>query len=212
VARLFGAWTGRTTGPLARRARERRRRHLAQETAQTQIGLAFPSVPYGDPAFYAARGVVGVLSGGMSGRLFVEIREKRGLAYAVAAQYHSLKGLGSILCYAGTTPDRAQETLDVLVEELRRVCEGITEEEVERTKAGLLSSLVMEGESTLARASAIAGDWYMLGEVVPLATVRERIVALTPRALLAYLEAHPPASFTMVTLGPGTLALPEDGP
>ena len=208
IDRLFGAWSDASVQSLPLRARTSRRRHITQETAQVQIGIAYDSVPYGHKDFYIARMIVGVLSGGMSGRLFVEVREKRGLAYAVSAACHTLKGHGAVLCYAGTTVERAQETLDLVLAELNRLREGIADEELERAKTGLLSSLVMEGESTTARSFAVASDWYMLGHVVPLSQVREEITRIRVQDLLAYLEQHPPGDFTFVTLGPRELALP----
>ena len=84
-----------------------------------------PAVPPGHEDYYSARVAVSVLSGGMSARLFTEVREKRGLCYAIGARYHSLKDAAGIACYAGTTPDKAQETLDVTVAEFRRLADGI---------------------------------------------------------------------------------------
>ena len=69
-------------------------------------------MPFGHPEYYAALGAVNVLSGGMSARLFTEVREKRGLCYSVWASYQTFKDRASVLCYAGTTNERAQETLD----------------------------------------------------------------------------------------------------
>ena len=77
--------------------------------------MAYPSAAYSDPDYYQARGAVGVLSDGMSSRLFREIREKRGLCYTVYAMNHFVRNRGSVLCYAGTTNERAQETLDVML-------------------------------------------------------------------------------------------------
>src|SRR5262249_31387105 len=142
-----------------------KRAHLEKETTQTQIGIAYPSVPIGHPDYYAALGAVNVLSGGMSARLFTEVREKRGLCYAVWATYQTLRDRASVLCYAGTTNERAQETLDVMLGELKRLQEGIEKEEVERVQAGLKSSLIMQEESTSARAGTLASDWYYLGRV-----------------------------------------------
>ena len=87
---------------------------------------------------------------------------KRGLCYAVWASYQTFKDRASVLCYAGTTNERAQETLDVTLGELQRLQEGIEAEEVERVQAGLKSSLIMQEESTSARAG-YAG----LGLVLP---------------------------------------------
>ena len=141
--------------------------HLTKDTTQTQIALAYPSVPFGHPEYYAAQGAVQVLSGGMGARLFTEIAEKRGLCYAVCASYQTFKDRASIIGYAGTTNERAQETLDVTLAELRRLQEGVEQDEVERVQAGLKSSVIMQEESTSARAGSLASDWYYLGRVRP---------------------------------------------
>ena len=80
-------------------------------------------------------------------------------------QYHSLKETAGIACYAGTTPDKAQETFDVIIAEFNRLAEGISEEEMQRAKVGLKSSLIMQSESSSSRAGGIATDYYMLGRV-----------------------------------------------
>jgi predicted Zn-dependent peptidase len=182
-----------------------KRAHLSKETQQTQIAIAFPSVPIGHPEYYAALGAVNVLSGGMSARLFTEVREKRGLCYAVWATYTTFKDRASVLCYAGTTNDRAQETLDVTLGELQRLQEGISKDEVERVQAGLKSSLIMQEESTSARAGTLASDWYYLGRVRTVEEIQAAVNGLTPRKILNHLRRHPPQDFTIVTLGPKPL-------
>jgi predicted Zn-dependent peptidase len=138
----------------------------------------------------------------MSARLFTEVREKRGLCYAIGARYHSLKEAAGIMCYAGTTPEKAQETLDVVVAEFRRLAEGISEEELERAKVGLKSAVIMQSESSSSRAGAIGSDYYMLGRVRSLDEIKERIEATSVEAILESLERHPFGDFTVVTIGP----------
>jgi predicted Zn-dependent peptidase len=207
VGRLFGDWKGaaepaltlgETPGPVG---------HVAKETAQTQIGLAYPSVPISHPDYYAARGAVNVLSGGMSSRLFTEVREKRGLCYSVGATYQTFKDRASILCYAGTTNDRAQETLDVVLAELRRLGDGVDQEEVDRVRAGLKSALIMQEESTGSRAATLASDWYFLGRVRSFDEMQATINALTPEAIVDYARRFPPRDLTIVTLGPKPLRI-----
>src|SRR5262249_2858138 len=159
VERLLGDWQGAPDTSLQLTPPSGRVTHLAKETTQTQIGIAYPSVPIGHPEYYAALGAVNILSGGMSARLFTEVREKRGLCYAVSASYATFKDRASVLCYAGTTNERAQQTLDVTLGELLRLKDGIEPEEVERVQAGLKSSLIMQEESTSARAGSLASDW-----------------------------------------------------
>src|SRR4029079_4109304 len=104
--------------------------HEQQKSEQTHIGIAYPSVTEIDPDYYTVRLATEVLSGGMSGRLFTEIREKRALCYSVSAGYRSLKGQGSIFGYAGTSNDRAQATLDTFIAEIHRLQQGITQAEL----------------------------------------------------------------------------------
>jgi predicted Zn-dependent peptidase len=209
VERLFGDWKPGPEPSLKLVSSSARHHHLAKETAQTQIGIAYPSVPIGHDDYYAAQGAVNVLSGGMSARLFTEVREKRGLCYAVWASYQTFKDRASVVCYAGTTNDRAQETLEVTLAELKRLRQGIDPEEVERVKAGLKSSLIMQEESTSARAGSLASDWYYLGRVRSIQEIQMAINSLTPQRITAHLDRCPPRDFTIVTLGPQPLAVPD---
>jgi predicted Zn-dependent peptidase len=164
---------------------------LRRPTAQVQIGLAYPDVGPEDPGFYAARLALEVLSGGMSSRLFTEVREKRGLVYAVSAFPAGVKGQGLLMAYAGTTRDRAKETLAVMLQEMERLAEGVTEEELARAKVGLRTALVMGDESIRTRASSMARDLYMLGRVRPLAEIEARVEGTTLEEVNAFLRAHP---------------------
>src|SRR5206468_1576006 len=155
--------------------------------------------------YYSALGAVNVLSGGMSARLFTEIREKKGLCYAVWATYQTLKDRASVVSYAGTTNERAQETLDLMLHELRRLQDGVEDEEVARVQAGLKSSLIMQQESTASRALSLASDWYYLARVRSLEEIRSAIDGLTPAAIVRYLRRCPPRDFSIVTLGPQPL-------
>jgi predicted Zn-dependent peptidase len=205
VEELFGNWKVKPEPSYTSGPRGPARDHIPHESTQTQIGIAYDSVPYRDPDYYAAWAVVGVLSGGMSSRLFTEVREKRGLCYSVFATLNSLRDQGRILCYAGTTVERAQETLDVTLQELMRLGNGISEDELDRCKARAKSSLIMQQESSSSRASSNARDWYHLGRVTTLEEVREKIEALTVDTLLAHIAKHPARDFTILTLGPEPL-------
>lgn len=209
VDRHFGDWQPRDEPTFRVRKPLGGRKHLTKETVQTHIALAYPSVPFGHKDYYAAQGAVQVLSGGMSSRLFTEVREKEGLCYAVWATYQTFKDMAAILCFSSTRPDRAQNTLNLMVRELWRLQEGVETDEVERVKAGLKSTLIMQDESTSARAGAIASDWYYLGRVRPTEEIQAAIDALTPRKIVDYARRYPPEAFTMVTLGPKPLRMPK---
>jgi predicted Zn-dependent peptidase len=201
VGQVFSSWQQRELPALVAKPSDGPNCHLESESNQTHIGVAYPSVPYAHPDYYQARGAVGVLSDGMSSRLFTEVREKRGLVYTVYASYHSLKQVGSVLCYAGTTTERAQKTLDVMLAELGRLSEGIQPPELDRLKARIKSSLVFQQESSPSRAGSIAGDWYHLGYVRTLDEVGRIIDGLSCASINHYLQKNPPQDFTIVTLG-----------
>ena len=211
VGRLFGEWEG-ASPPLPTPSTEGRirYRHLPKpEASQMQIGVGYPEVDPTHLEFYDALMAVQVLSAGMGSRLFTEVREKRGLVYSVFASNRAVKGAGMVLAYAGTTPDRSQESLDVLLGELKRLPEGVTEDEVARAKTGLLSSLVMQGESTGARVGALTRDQFLRGRLRTLDEIRADIERVTPATIQAHLRAHPPGEFTVVTLGPTELEVRE---
>ncbi|MBI3862173.1 MAG: insulinase family protein [Planctomycetia bacterium] len=205
VEELFGGWQPKAAPSFATGPRGPARDHISHESTQTQIGIAYDSVPYRDPEYYAAWAAVSILSGGMSSRLFTEVREKRGLCYSVYASLNSLRDQGKILCYAGTTVERAQETLDVTLQELVRLGQGISDDELDRCKARAKSSLIMQQESSSSRASSNARDWYHLGRVTTLDEVRDKIESLTVEKLLDHIVRHPARDFTVLTLGPQPL-------
>jgi predicted Zn-dependent peptidase len=208
VERLFGGWENRAVPDLTPGPHTPASGHLPKDTQQTQIALAFPSAPVTHPDYYAARAAEGVLSGGMSARLFTEVREKRGLCYSVGVRHETFRDRAAMVGYAGTGADRAQQTLDVTLAELRKLKDGVTDDEIDRVKAGLKSSLIMQEESTSARAGAIASDWYFLGRVRSSEEVRSAIEGLSPRAVLDYLDRFPVRDVTLVTLGPTPLTVP----
>ena len=209
VARLFGDWKPSNRVDMTPRPHTPESSHIQKDTHQTHIAFAYPSVPIGHPGYYAARGAEGVLSGGMSARLFTEVREKRGLCYAIGIGHETFKDRGTMVGYAGTGADRAQETLDVTIAELRKLKDNVEEDEIDRVKAGLKSSLIMQEESTAARAAAIASDWYFLGRVRTSEEIHDAIDALTPKQVTDHLANHPIRDIKIVTVGPKPLEIPE---
>ena len=208
IGEAFGDWEGVARPPVVPGVHAPTSNHIPKDTQQTQIALAFPSATFGTDDFYPARGAISVLSGGMSARLFTEVREKRGLCYSVSASYDTVKDRAAVVCYAGTGADRAQQTLDVMIGELVRLKDGIEPEEVDRVRAGLKTSLIMQQESTSSRASSMATDWFYLKRVRRIDEVQSAIDALTPAGILGYLERFPAKDFTVVTLGPTPLIVP----
>ena len=106
-----------------------------------------------------------------------------------------------MFAYAGTTTERAQETLDVMLDEIRKLGDGIDDDELRRCKARTKSSLIMQQESTGARAGAIARDWFHLQRVKTLDEIHEQVEALTVDRIVEYLNQHPIQDVTVLTIG-----------
>ena len=203
----FGGWQGDGVNLPGVQVGKPGRRHVVADSAQVQIGLAFPGPKPGTDEAYVHNVALNVLSGSMGSRLFTEVREKRGLVYSVSAFFRTLRGFGYTVGYAGTTPERADETLDVFLAELRRLAKGVSAEELERAKTGILSGLVMQGESSGATAGRLAGDTFNLGRPRTLEEITSQIEAVTLDDVNQYVAANPVPEPTVVTLGPAGVAV-----
>ncbi len=202
VEAVFGSWKSCPSLEPERGRLPQSPFHIEHDSAQTHIGLAWDTIPYSHERYYEAWAAISLLSGGMSSRPFTEVREKRGLCYAISASLSTLRDEGRVFAYAGTTPERAQETLDVTVAEILRLHEGITDDELQRCKARAKSSLIMQQESTTSRASSLARDIYHLNRVVTLDEINARINALTTEQVREFAVEYTPKSMVLVTLGP----------
>src|SRR5690606_40513588 len=131
--------------------------------------------------------------------LFTEFCEKRALDNNVRAGYTAYQSYGAVVGYAGTSNERAQETLDVFVAELHRLSRGIDESELQRAKVGLKAATIMQGESTSARAGALAHDWFMRGRIRTLDEIKQAIDAVTLDEVNDWHDNTPPGPFTVVT-------------
>jgi predicted Zn-dependent peptidase len=207
VQQIFGDWAAKSRAEFKVETTHSGSAHLEKDLEQTQIALAYPSVPIGHAEYYHALGAVAILSQDMSSRLFTNVREKHGLCYAVYASYEPFKDRASIVAYAGAKPELAQETLDRTLHELRTLKDGIEEEELARVKVGLKAGLIMRQESTLARAGSLTSDWYYLGRLRPLEELQAKINGLSVAGVLGYAERFPVKDVTLVTLGPKALEL-----
>jgi predicted Zn-dependent peptidase len=209
VEMQFGSWQDGRAAVMKEVPPPRKYLHVPAESSQTHIGIAFQGVPYSHADYFQLRGAVGVLSDGMSSRLFTEVREKRGLCYTVYSVCHSLRDRGGVFAYAGTTKERAQETLDVMAAELRGLFRGIEQAELDRLKGRIKRAIILQQESSPSRSGSIAYDWYYLARVRTMDELRAIIDGLTVESINAYLAAHPPGEFTVVTLGPEGLEWKE---
>jgi len=208
---LTGDWSGEAPGFETGGEPPRGYAHEKDDSAQVQIVLVHDAPREVDDDSVRERLLTRVLSGGMSCRLFTEVREKRGLCYAVQAGYTAEKDFGSVPAYVGTTPERAQQSLDVLHAELERIgtaAGAVDPEEFERATMGMKSRLVFSGESTSARARAIAGDFVTIGRPRTLSERAAEIDAVTLDDLNRYAASRDLGRPTIQTLGPSELAPP----
>jgi predicted Zn-dependent peptidase len=207
AARSLGSWEGAAKAPQVPPPSPQPQVHIEhRESQQEHIAAAAPSVPYGHEDYYAAIIAAEVLGGGMSSRLFEEVREKRGLVYSVGASYVPGRHQGSWRAYAGTTPEKAPQTYAVLLHEMRKLdAEGVTEDEFERFRGSTRSSVIMSGESTNARLRSLLTSWWYEGRMKPLSYVRERIDSVTLEQVNRTLREWPVAERLVVcALGPNT--------
>jgi len=202
-------WSGSIKQPVPVGTPTRGYAHIDDESNQVQVMIVHDAPHEGHEDAVFEKLVISVLSGGMSGRLFTEVREKRGLCYSVSASYRADKDRGVVSNYVGTTPERAQESLDVLMAEIMRIGEGnVTNEELTRAKTGIKSRLIFSGESTGARASAIAADYLNLGRTRTLDEIIDKVNAVGLDEFNGYLQRRNIGTPTIQTLGPDALKAP----
>ncbi len=206
---LLNGWAGSAAEPEIASGAPRGYAHEHDDSNQAQIICVHDAPPAGHPDHMLERVAVSILSGGMSGRLFTEVREKRGLCYSVSASYRADRDFGSVTGYVGTTPERAQESLEVLLAEFERLRGGAEQDEFDRALVGLKSRVVFSGESTSARAGALASDQHKLGRPRSLDEITAELDAITLDAVNAYLSGRTLGRVTIQTLGPDTLSPPE---
>ncbi|MBX3390938.1 MAG: insulinase family protein [Phycisphaeraceae bacterium] len=205
---LLGDWSGTSPEPVVDGVPVRGYGHEIDATNQMQIVLVYDAPTESSSDSLLEKIVVNVLSGGMSGRLFTEVREKRGLCYSVSAGYRGDRDTGGVVAYVGSKPERAQESLDVLIAELRKILtkEGaVTADEFERARTGMKSRLVFAGESSAARAAAIGSDYFRLGRCRTLAELSREVDAVTLEQVNEYLSRRQLGPMTIQTVGPAPL-------
>jgi predicted Zn-dependent peptidase len=169
---------------------------------QVRVVLGFPSVGYGDTDYYPTMLLSTLLGGGMSSRLFQEIREKRGLVYSIYSFAAPFQDGGLFGIYAGTGESEAAELMPVMLAELGKVQTSITEAELSRARAQLKASLLMSQESTGSRCEQLARQIQTFGRVIPTAEVLAKINAVTQADICRAAARHFRASPTLATVGP----------
>ncbi len=181
-----------------------------RDLEQLHLTLGFEGVGYHDPDFYAASVLSTLLGGGMSSRLFQEIREKRGLVYSIYSFTSFYEDGGMLGVYAGTGEDEITELIPVLCDEIARVGEDVRSAEIDRARAQIKANLLMGLESTMARCEHLGHHMLIYGRPVPVAEVIERLdqvdAAMVGRVARRLFATAP----TLAALGPTDALEPYD--
>ena len=156
-------------------------KRTTRELEQAHIVLGFNGIAYGDADYYTAQLLSTLLGGGMSSRLFQEIRERRGLAYSVFSFASSYTDGGVFGVYCGTGPDKLAELTPVIADELHKICETVTSEEVDRARTQLKSGLLMSLESSSSRCERLGRQMLIFNRSIPIEEMVAEIDAITAK-------------------------------
>jgi len=152
---------------------------LISDHEQAHIVLGMEGRAYNSDGFYAVQILASILGGGMSSRLFQEVREKRGLCYSVYAFHWAFADSGIFGVAASTGEDEVSDLMPVVLDELRKATETITDEEVIRVRNQIRAGLLMSLESPSSRAGQLARQQILWGRTIPLQETVERINRIT---------------------------------
>lgn len=216
VRELFGDWTAGNPEAVPLVFQPSMTTHLPGESAQAHLSLYWRGIdpllsgrvqpdhmhPGGmNPDWLPWHLALGALSGGSASRIFVAVREERGLAYSASIGAQVLGGQGFVGGYAGSTPARAMETLEVMLAEFGQLKQGITDAEFIRSRDALVASTVFGAESLRGRVVALTRDLNLFGAVRQPRELRSQIGALTLGEVNEFLERWDPGQPNLTTLG-----------
>ncbi|MGE3144192.1 MAG: M16 family metallopeptidase [Pseudorhodoplanes sp.] len=204
VQKLFSGF-GSSDAPAPQPARFSHGAHIQKrDLEQAHIALALEGVSQRDPSLYSLDIFANVLGGGMSSRLFQEVRENRGLCYAISSFHLPYSDIGFFGLYAGTDVGDIPQLMEVVIEQIADATDTIGEAEVARVKAQMKTGLLMALESSGARAWQLARQMFAYGRVIPVAEIVARIDSVSVESVReagkALLARSRPA---VAALGPG---------
>lgn len=179
------------------------RRHSAKPFEQTHLMIALEASAYHQPEYFKSQILAGALGGGMSSRLFQEVRERRGLCYSVYAFSSGLTDSGMFVVHAAGAPEKAHELFSVIRDELERAAaDGFDQAELARVKAQMKMGLLAALESSSARVEQLARHIMFRGRVLPTSELVERIEAVETADLQALLQKVLGTPVSLATVGP----------
>jgi predicted Zn-dependent peptidase len=175
-----------------------------RELEQVHLTLALRGLSQRDPALFSLQVFNSALGGGMSSRLFQEVRENRGLCYTIYSFHVAYQDTGMFALYSGTAASDAPELMSVVVDQIAQAAENLTEAEVARAKSQMKAGLLMALESSRSRAEQLARQMFAYGRPIPLQELVDKIEAVTVESARAAGRALISGSEPAVAaLGPG---------
>ena len=150
-------------------------KRMERDLEQVNLLFGLDGIPFNDPDYYTSQVMSTVYGGGMSSRLFQEVREKRGLVYSVYSYMGSYVDGGTFAVYAGTGPDQVKELVPVIADEFHKMIEYVSDEEVARAVAQIKAGILMSLESTTSRMEQLGRQQMIFGRHVPREEVLDKI-------------------------------------
>ncbi|GAO97713.1 protease 3 precursor [Caedimonas varicaedens] len=175
---------------------------LQKNLEQVHLVLGFQGIDLNSPDYYTASMLATILGGGMSSRLFQEIREKRGLAYGVHSFSSSALDTGTFGIYTSAGPKEAQDLLPVVCDELLKVSSTLTEKEISRSRNQLKASLLMALESTSSRCRQLAFQMMVYGRPLDSSEIIDRIDAVEEQDIAKLATRIFSGTPTLTAVGP----------
>lgn len=176
-------------------------KRVESELEQLHLAMGLPTVPVHSPDFYTLQTYANILGGGMSSRLFQEVREKRGLAYTVYAMGSSYEDVGVMSIYAATAPDKAHELSLVLCDEIAGMANAVSDAEMMRAKNQMKAELLMSRENPQNVASWIGRHLLMFGEYRRIDEITKKIDAVSKDDVLRIGKDMRQSKLTVAGLG-----------
>ena len=210
VEQISNCWGGASSSELAEVPPNRGVHWIKQDTSQSHIAIAFDAPNAGEEGELQESIAIAIFGGATSGRLFTQVRQRRSLCYSVSAHYASSRNRSTMRIHAGTTPQRADETVRVCLDQLKELRLGITRDEFDRAVLRMKSRTVMRGESTPSRASMIWIDHHANEKPKTLEDRLCEIDSITYESVNEWLEARVFDHGTLVTLGPLEITVDDD--
>ncbi|NCZ76822.1 MAG: insulinase family protein [Actinobacteria bacterium] len=176
---------------------------LDKKTEQAHIVYGVPGVAREDKSRFALSVLSSAIGGGMSSRLFQEIREKRGLAYSTYAYSQQFAGSGVLSFYVGCKPDKAEESIKIIQSILYDIAEnGLTQEEIEIAKGAVSGALVLSQEDTGSRMTRIGKSELVYGQILSFDEILREVANVTPEQIKEIAHKTLPTSPTLAVVGP----------